>query len=75
MNDHRAHRALSVIGAPSSAGAYGPGQEHAPVVFRRLIPSLKSRGIDVVDHGDGAVAHWRTDEANPTAARSSWSTT
>ena len=69
MMNRPPNRALSVIGAPSSAGAYGPGQEHAPAVFRRhgLITSLKARGLDVVDRGDGAVAHWRADEANPTA--------
>ena len=69
MNNRPPTESLSVIGAPSSAGAYGPGQERAPEVFRRhgLITSLKARGIDVVDRGDGAVAHWRADEANPTA--------
>ena len=69
MMNRPPNRPLSVIGAPSSAGAYGPGQERAPAVFRRhgLTTSLKARGIDVVDRGDGAVAHWRTDEANPTA--------
>jgi arginase len=58
-----------VIGAPSSAGAYGPGQERTPGVFRKhgLISKLKARGIDVIDRGDGAIACWQADEANPTA--------
>jgi arginase len=62
-------RTLSVVGAPTSAGAYGPGQERAPSAFRRhgLHTSLESRGLDVVDRGDGRVAPWRTDETNPTA--------
>ena len=58
-----------MIGAPSSAGAYGPGQERTPGVFRKhgLISKLKARGIDVIDRGDGAIACWQADEANPTA--------
>ncbi len=61
--------ALSVIGAPSSAGAFGPGQERAPSAFRAhgLIDALRARGLDVVDRGDGPRAEWRTDEANPQA--------
>lgn len=62
-------RNLSVIGAPSSAGAYGPGQERAPQTFRRygLIAQLQSRGITVTDRGNGTTALWRKDEQNPTA--------
>ncbi len=61
--------ALSVIGAPSSAGAYGPGQERAPAVFREhgLIAELAARGLDVTDRGDGAIVNWKVDEASPTA--------
>lgn len=63
-------RPLSVIGAPSSAGAYGPGQERAPHAFRRhgLLSHLSSRGLDVTDRGDGTAALWRADDTNPTAA-------
>lgn len=63
------HRSLSIIGAPSSAGAYGPGQERAPGTFRHhgLIAHLRAVGLDVADHGDGSTTVWRTDESNPTA--------
>jgi arginase len=62
-------RPLSLIGAPSSAGAYGPGQERAPSAFRRygLLDRLSDAGIDVVDRGDSEVVPWRADDANPTA--------
>jgi arginase len=62
-------RPLSIIGAPTSAGAYGPGQERAPEAFRRhgLVPSLRARGLDVVDRGDGRLATWQPDAASPTA--------
>lgn len=61
--------ALSVIGVPSSAGAYGPGQERAPSAFRRhgLLAALRDAGLDVVDRGDARLAEWRPDEAHPTA--------
>jgi arginase len=60
---------LSVIGAPSSAGAYGPGQELTPRVLRRhgLIETLRSIGIDVVDRGDGRLAEFGPDDDHPTA--------
>ena len=47
--------ALAVIGAPTSAGAFGPGQERAPSAFRAhgLLDALRARGLDVVDRGDG----------------------
>ena len=65
-----ATRPLSVIGAPSSAGAYGPGQERAPATFRHhgLIAELAARGLDVTDRGDGATCHWEVDETNPTVS-------
>lgn len=60
---------LSVIGAPTSAGAFGPGQERAPAVFRAhgLLDALRSRGLDVVDRGDGRLAEFAPDERNPDA--------
>jgi len=63
-------RPLSVIGAPSSAGAYGPGQERAPAVFRKhgLINDLRAAGREVLDRGDGPLTGWRRDQSNPTAA-------
>ncbi len=60
---------LSVIGAPSSAGAYGPGQELTPTVLRRhgLVETLRSIGLDVVDRGDGRLAVFGPDDDHPTA--------
>ena len=54
---------LGVIGAPSSAGAYAPGQEKAPRALREagLLEGLVAVGIDVVDHGDSPVWRWRPD--------------
>jgi arginase len=62
-------RRLDVIGAPSSAGAYAPGQEQAPQVFRAagLMASLEARHISVRDRGDVAGFRWRVDRANPRA--------
>src|SRR5215207_495306 len=61
--------ALSVIGAPTIAGAFGPGQERAPSAFRAhgLLDALRARGLDAVDRGDGRRAEWRTDERSPEA--------
>jgi arginase len=61
--------ALSVIGAPTSAGAFGPGQERAPSAFRAhgLLGALRARGLNVVDRGDGRRAVWRTDQRSPEA--------
>jgi arginase len=60
---------LDVIGAPSSAGAYAPGQERAPEALRAagLLASLAERGIAVVDRGDVPGFRWRVDRANPRA--------
>jgi arginase len=54
---------LGVIGVPSSAGAYAPGQERAPRALREagLLERLTGVGIDVVDHGDTPVWRWRPD--------------
>jgi len=44
-------RPLRLLAAPSSAGAYGPGQERAPAAFRwhGLLPALTAAGPDVED--------------------------
>jgi arginase len=62
-------RVLSLIGAPSSAGAYAPGQEKAPAAFRRhgLLPALTGTGRQVRDRGDVAAFRWRPDPARPKA--------
>jgi arginase len=57
---------LAFIGAPTSAGAFAPGQEQAPRVLRDagLIESLTGAGLEVVDLGDGPVWRWRPDHTN-----------
>ena len=47
-------RRLEIVGAPSSAGAYAPGQERAPQADRAagLVGFLQDRGIAVTDRGD-----------------------
>ncbi len=60
---------LVIIGAPSSAGAYAPGQEKAPAALRAagLLEFLSAGGITVDDLGDIAGFRWRADKANPRA--------
>jgi arginase len=60
---------LVIIGAPSSAGAYAPGQEKAPDALRvaGLLELLAARGIPVDDQGDVPGFRWRADRANPRA--------
>jgi arginase len=60
---------LSVIGVPSSAGAYAPGQERAPAALREagLFDRLRSFGIGVHDLGDTASFRWQVDRENPRA--------
>ena len=60
---------LTVIGAPSSAGAYAPGQEKAPECLRAagLLEYLNARGITVDDRGDVPGFRWRVDRVNPRA--------
>ena len=60
---------LVIIGAPSSAGAYAPGQEKAPEALRAagLLECLRAHGINVNDRGDVPGFRWRADRANPRA--------
>ena len=62
-------RRLDIIGAPSSAGAYSPGQERAPEAIRAagLVAGLGDRGIVVNDRGDVPGFRWQVDRANPRA--------
>jgi arginase len=64
-----AARPLNIIGAASSAGAYAPGQERAPEIFRRhgLTEALARRGRIIKDHGDIASFRWRPDASRPQA--------
>lgn len=60
---------LGIVGVPSSAGAYAPGQEKAPAALRAagLVALLSARGIMVDDHGDVPGFRWRADKANSRA--------
>jgi arginase len=60
---------LAVIGAPTSAGAFAPGQEDAPAALREagLVEALMEGGRDVVDRGDTPRFRWRVDRAAPRA--------
>jgi arginase len=62
-------RPLGVIGVPSSAGAYAPGQEKAPRALRNagLLAGLEAAGVAVIDHGDAPVWRWRPDREHPYA--------
>jgi arginase len=62
-------RAVGLIGAPSSAGAYSPGQEDTPSAVRDagLVARLREAGIEVVDLGDTPHFRWRPDRAEPMA--------
>jgi hypothetical protein len=56
-------RRVTVIGAPSGAGACRVGQEQAPQAIRAagLIEELVSAGFEVNDLGDSALVPWRPD--------------
>jgi arginase len=60
---------FGVIGVPTSAGAFAPGQEQAPAALRRagLLDVLRGAGADVRDHGDREPWRWRPDHASPRA--------
>lgn len=60
---------LAVIGAPSSAGAYAPGQEKAPQALRAagLVDKMRALAVMVEDRGDVPGFRWRADPASPRA--------
>lgn len=62
-------RKISVIGVPSSAGAFANGQEEAPAALRAagLVDRLRRAGADVDDTGDSPVWRWRPDRERPRA--------
>ena len=55
-----------MLGVPSSAGSYAPGQEGAPAALRDagLIHQLREGGRDVRDLGDLPRFRWRPDRAH-----------
>ncbi|MGH3040644.1 MAG: arginase family protein, partial [Gaiellaceae bacterium] len=59
-------RSVRVIGVPTSAGAFAPGQEQAPAALRAagLIEALEQAGLVVQDDGDRATWRWRPDREN-----------
>ncbi|HVP02985.1 MAG TPA: arginase family protein [Solirubrobacteraceae bacterium] len=60
---------VAVIGVPTSAGAFAPGQEDAPRALREagLLDVLRSGGMAVEDRGDLPRWRWRPDRARPRA--------
>lgn len=65
-------RELSIIGAPSSAGAYAPGQEKAPDALREagLVTLLREQGVNVRDYGNVSGFRWQPDKVAPNAMNS-----
>jgi arginase len=62
---------IAVVGAPSSAGAYAPGQERAPAALREagLLEALVQAGWDEADDaGDVEGFRWAPDGDDPMAA-------
>jgi arginase len=59
-------RPLGLIGVPTSAGAFAPGQEQAPRALRDagLVESLRHAGVLVRDHEDRQAWRWRPDRDN-----------
>ena len=61
--------ALGLLGVPTSAGAFAPGQELAPAALREagLVDRLGAGGVEVADLGDAPVWRWRPDTTRPRA--------
>jgi arginase len=60
---------IVLIGAPSSAGAHGPGVERAPEALRTagLVERLREIGYEVTDLGDCPLVVWQQDDEHPRA--------
>ena len=60
---------IGLIGAPSSAGAYAPGQERAPQALRDagLVRRIEEHGATVHDRGDTPHQRWSPDRSSPRA--------
>jgi arginase len=61
--------AITVLGVPTSAAAFAPGQELAPAALRAagLLDRLSAGGVEATDLGDSPVWRWRPDTARPRA--------
>jgi arginase len=61
---------VTIVGAPTSAGAYAPGQEEGPRALRDggLLDALRAGGVEVRDAGDVAAFRWAPDPERPRAA-------
>jgi arginase len=57
---------IAIIGVPSSAGAYGPGQEQTPDALREagLISFLAAENVTVIDKGNVSGYRWKVDREN-----------
>jgi arginase len=62
-------RPVALIGAPTSAGAFAPGQEDAPAALRAagLTDALRAAGREVRDTGDTTRFRWSVDRDEPRA--------
>jgi arginase len=60
---------LALIGAPTSAGAFAPGQEDAPAALRAAgrVEALRVGGREVTDRGDTPRFRWHVDHDEPRA--------
>jgi arginase len=60
----RQPKKIALIGAPSSAAAFGPGTEKAPAALRAagIVERLQELGFEVIDHGDCAIRLFADDE-------------
>jgi arginase len=67
-------RKVGVIGVPTSAGAFAPGQEQAPAALRQagLVELLRDGGLEVSDYGDSETWRWRPDRERPHAQNLGW---
>jgi arginase len=61
---------LTIVGAPTSAGAYAPGQEDGPAALREqgIAAALAAAGVEITDAGDVERFRWRPDPDSPRAA-------
>lgn len=63
------HDEFTLIGAPSSAGAFAPGQEKAPFLLREagLMHCLAEAGLKVTDNGNLPGFRYKNDPSSPRA--------